>query len=1056
MGQVATRWQQGRQASLKGINKAIRRAFLKTGAAALVSALICLETAGAAETVFSLDIPASPATEALDRLAEITGHSLFYPAGELESVVTSALDGSFALQEALDALLKGTRLNAVVTERGVIVVSMTPDTRQVDENEESNVKKELSLLSKVVLLLFGTTATQGLAAQDSAVADEGQDIIEEVLVKGVRKSLADSLSLKRDSVGVVEGLFAEDIGKFPDLHLGDALQRIPGVTLERDFASNGEGRRINVRGLPSAFVRTTLNGITAATSATDGQNMVRSFDYDIFASELFQSITVTKTPSADIAEGGLTATVNLQTPRPFDFDERQLIVSAAGTFAQQHDDSSDLGAITPRVAALFSDNFGNWGLTATLAYSEVNNRGDWTQGWRWGNTGSAFLTNTLNGADRTAGTADDLTQADIDAGGFTVNGQAATLAQLQSIAADTIAPLLPRVGPLTLDRERLGVTGTLQFAPTDNLTLTADLLYATFDDIQYRGTIDGLTGFGRRGVMPHSLRIREGALVAGTLGNITQRTESVEDAFENEFTHFTLEADWDISGEWKAYGQFGYSAAETSELRRTYLFRHTGEFTFDMTDALSPQFFGTGFDYLDPNDYMPGGFRFRPRDREDDEYSFRADLERIFDGGVLAKVKAGVRYSNKEVSQVRGERRNFDGSVDLDTSTLDFNDFARSAADFAPGFLDGFAAGTPKDFLLIDPAAGAGFLPRSLTATVPVDPLATFDVKEEAYAAYIKTEWDISLVTVDLGLRAVRTEQTSNGSQVVGGISEPISVDNQYTDVLPSLNIRFDLSDEVIMRFSANQAVARPTLGQLSPGISVQPTVLVAQAGNPELEPFKAKQYDLSLEWYFADEGLLAATIFHKDINSFITLGQTRQVITGTNLLDDDGNNVSGSTFLVNRPINGEGGELTGVEVLYQQPFTFLPSPWDGLGMLANVTFSDSEGLVFGERRALVGHSDLSYNMIGYYEKNNYSLRLAWSHRSDYLEIVRQGDDQRVDSRNQLDISAGYDFNDQISLTFDALNVTGEDFYSYHRDKQLNRLLIDQEPVFVFGARYKF
>ena len=882
------------------------------------------------------------------------------------------------------------------------------------------------------------------------------DIIEEVIVKGVRKSLADSLGLKRASTGVVEGLFAEDIGKFPDLHLGEALQRIPGVTLERGDTTNGEGRRINVRGLPSTFIRTTLNGITAATSASSGGNLSRAFDYDIFASELFSGITVAKTSSADIAEGGLTATVNLQTPRPFDFDERQIVLSGAGTFASQHDDSSDLGAITPRVVALFSDTFGNgrWGATASVAYSETNSRGDWTQGWRWGDTGSAFLNNTLNGADRIAGTADDLTQADITAGGFTVNGQTATLTGLQNIAANTIAPLLPRVGPLTLDRERLGLTGALQFAPTDDLTFTADLLYATFDDIQYRATIDGLTGFGRRGVSPVSLTVADGVLTGATLSPIPQRTESVEDAFENEFMHFTLDADWDISDEWKAYTQFGYSAADTTELRRTYLFQFVGEFTFDMTDALSPQFFGTDFDYLDPDDYTPGGFRFRPYSREDDEYSFLGDLERSFEGGILSKVKAGLRYSNKQATQVRSERRNFDGSVDLDTSILDFNDFALSAAKFAPGFLDGFNPGTPQDFLLIDPAAGAAFLPRSLTATVPVDRLGSFDVEEETFAAYVKTEWDLPWGAADIGVRVVRTEQTSSGSQTGGDTT--VDIVNEYTDILPSVNIRFDLSDQVVTRFSVNQAVARPSLGNLAPGISVQPTVLAASAGNPELKPFKATQVDISLEWYFVEEALIGATFFHKDIDSFITSAQINEVIHGTNLVNDDGENVSGSTFLVSRPVNGEGGELTGVEVSYQQPFTFLPAPFDGLGALANLTFSKSKGEVFGETRELIGHSDLSYNLIGYYEKHGYRLRLAWSHRSGYLQTVRQGDDQKAASRNQLDLSAGYDFNDNLSFSLDAINVTGEDFYAYQRNPGLNTLFIQQEPVFVFGARYKF
>ncbi|MFT6044324.1 MAG: iron complex outermembrane receptor protein [Arenicella sp.] len=877
----------------------------------------------------------------------------------------------------------------------------------------------------------------------NVLAQDTEILLEEVVVTGVRGSLQKSLGLKRDAIGVVDGIIAEDIGKFPDLNIGDALQRIPGVTLERDFASNGEGRRINVRGLPSDFIQTTVNGITAASSSTNGSDATRSFDFDIFASELFSAVTVAKTASADIADGGLTATVNLQTPRAFDYDEQKFVASISG---QKADLQGSGGGIDPRVALLFSDKYNNdtVGVTLSLAHSDTTVRGDWTQGFRFGDTGGAFLNNTLNGADRVAGTADDLSQSDIDSIGTTVNGSAASLAQLRDVAANTLAPLLPRVGPNISDRDTLGISAGLQIQATDRLLLSADLLFATFDETQYRGTIDGLTGFGRQGVVPRSLTVSNGALVGATLGNITQRTESVEDAFENEFAHLTFSADYEINDDWIGFAQIGFSEAETSELRRTYLFQHTGEFVYDLSDATSPQFSGSDFDYLNPNDYEPGGFRFRPREREDEQQSFQVDFERIFDNdGPLTSVKFGTRYADKEVSQQRGERRDFD------TSGLDFNNFAQSAQSIAPGFLSGFAPGTPSNFLLTNPEAGDAFLPRSLTSTVPNDPQSSWTVEETSTAAYVKSEWDFGKLRAELGARLVQTDQTSSGSQVVGGQATPISIDNDYTNFLPSLNLKYDAGESLVLRFAANTSISRPTLGQLSPGISVQPTTLNASAGNPRLDPFEANQFDLSVEWYFAEESLLSATLFYKDIESFITSGQTSEVINGTNLVNDDGESVSGSTFTVSRPVNGEGGKLSGIELSYQQPFGDT-----GFGVLANSTISDSEGNIFGSRRELVGHSDLSYNLIGYYEKDALSVRLAYSFRSDYLETVRGGVDQRLDDRNQLDLSIGYDWNDNLSLSFDALNVTGEDFYSFHGNPSLNRLYIDQEPVYLFGIRY--
>ncbi len=904
-----------------------------------------------------------------------------------------------------------------------------------------------------VAFLAASAAVSGLHAQNTEILEaevqKKTEVIEEIIVTGFRDSLKRSLDIKRDSVGIVDAISAEDLGKFPDRHLGEALQRVPGVTLQRSQDSNGEGRRISVRGLPDAFVRTTLNGITAASSAVnETANATRSFDFDIFATELFSEVRISKTPSANLTEGGLTATVNLQTPRPFDYANTQFVVSATGHYADISDDS---GGVDPRVALLYADTWADrtWGAAVTMAYSDTTNRGDWSQGFRWGDTGGAFLNNTLAGGS-SGGT--PITQTDIDAWGTTVNGSAATLAQLQGIASDTIAPLLPRVGPLVTDRKRLGATATLQFRPQDNFEITGDLLYATFDDSQYRTTIDGLTGFGRKNVIPRALTTANGALVGATLDGIDQRTESVEGAFETEFLHFTLSADWDITDNWTVFGRVGYSASETDELTRTYLFQldpmdsSNRQYNVDLSNPKYPQFSGTTFDYLNPDDYAPGGFRFRPRSREDEESSLQFDLGRVFDDSALSALNIGVRYADKKVSQERGERRNFD------TSALDFANFSTHVRNLAPDFLQGAPAGTPTNFLIVNRAAGAGFLPKSLISTVPVDKLSTWTVEEETLAAYLKSDWNIPWGVAELGVRFVNTRQSSIGSQSVGGVFQPVTVINSYTNVLPSLNVRFDLEENLILRFAASKSVARPTLGQLSPGISVFPTTRSAKAGNPNLEPFSANQFDLSLEWYFAGEGLLAATLFTKEISGFVIDGSTREVIIGTKLVDDDGNNVSGEVFEVDRPVNGADRTLNGLELAYQQPFSNT-----GFGVLLNLTLTDSEDTgADNVRRQLPGQSDLSYNAIGYYENYGVSARLAYSFRDDYLETVRQNVEQRVDERGQLDVTLGYKINDSFQVTFDAINITGEDFYSYHGSTSLNRLFLDQEPVYIFGVRYQY
>lgn len=893
-----------------------------------------------------------------------------------------------------------------------------------------------------VLAAFSCSlATQSASAQEQTTDDNSS--VEVIEVLGVRGSLNQAINLKRGEVSVVDGIVAEDIADFPDLNIGEALQRITGVTLDR--SENGEGGRINIRGLPSNFVATTINGNTAATAGSNGSDAVRSFDFDIFASELFSSVQVYKSTSADRIEGGVAGTVNMETPRPFNYDGARLVVSARGQYAELGGDDSGLGKIDPRFAVLASNTWDDFGATVSIAYSDTVSRGDLSQGFRYQTSGAAFLNNTIAGIGDGA----------IDINDIQVNGGATSIEQLQDIASNTFTDSLPRVGPFILDRERLGITSTFQYFPTDNLEIIADVLYATFDDVGFRTTIDGLTGFGRRNVTPQSLTVQDGYVTGATLTNIAQRSEAVEDRFESEFLHTMLSAEWAATDELTANFMVGLSQAEEVELRRTYLYQTVGTFTYDISNPSYPIISGEGFDYLNPDDYQSGGFRYRPRDREDEEFSAAADFDYVIDAdSALSVVEFGVRYSDKEVSQARGEQRGSLSAFGQDDDTR-MADVGVLVSQIAPGFLSNAPQATPRDFYTVSPEGGDRLLPRSLTAIIPNDPQSTWAVEESVFAFYLNTNWEMEWGVAEVGVRIVDTDQKSIGSQVVGGVAAPISVDNNYTNVLPSLNVRFDLSDDFLMRFTANKAITRPTLGQLSPGISVFPTLLSARAGNPNLSPFEADQYDVSFEWYFQEEGLLSATLYHKEINSFITNGLTNEVINGTNLLNDDGENVSGSVFEVSRPINGEGGTLSGLELSYQQPFGDT-----GFGTLINATFSESEGTFENQGQTvkadLVGHSDLTYNIIGYYDVENFSVRLAYSYRSDFRQEFREGFERRRDERNQLDMSITYDYSDSLTFNFDALNILGEDRQDYFGPQRFNNTFYEQEAIYVFGARYSF
>ncbi|MCH7854535.1 MAG: TonB-dependent receptor, partial [Proteobacteria bacterium] len=237
-------------------------------------------------------------------------------------------------------------------------------------------------------------------------------------------------------------------------------------------------------------------------------------------------------------------------------------------------------------------------------------------------------------------------------------------------------------------------------------------------------------------------------------------------------------------------------------------------------------------------------------------------------------------------------------------------------------------------------------------------------------------------------------------------------------------------NDDVILRFTANRSLTRPTLSKLAPARSLEPTQQLGSAGNPLLDPFIANQFDIGAEWYFGEEALLAATFFYKDMDSFIIQAEVPVVIQGSELKDAGDNSINGQTFQISQPINGQGGEVTGLELVYQQPFTFLPGPFDGFGVYANYTYSDSDvtavvnGVSINTR--LQGQSKNSFNIIGYFENEIFNVRLAYGWRDDFVKELRQGREVKVYDYGQLDLTAKYNINDNASISFEALNLTNE------------------------------
>lgn len=862
--------------------------------------------------------------------------------------------------------------------------------------------------ASTAVMAAGSTAALAQEVNNETAAVEGDTIV----VTGVRGSLARALDQKRNSDGIIDGISSEDIIDYPDQNIADSLQRITGVTVERSL---GDSQRISVRGLASEFTRTTINGQTV-TSGNNG----REVNFDIFASELFSNVQVAKSHRAEQTEGGLAGTVDLRTARPFDYrgDDAVVAVSARGVY-------NDLAEeVDPRLSALVSKTFGDgtFGVLASASYSKQSLRQDNVEGLR-------FI------------------QTDIDADGDTV--------------ADTFGveyPFIPRYVNENISRERLGLTGALQFRPSDSFELAFDVAYANVDETRKRYSIDGLIQGGDvfSPLSPPTID-GTGLIVAASLPNVESRSENIMTPQSDELLLLNGEATWNVSDSFLVRGKVGWSDASRSTEEFRSVWSSTGQFRYDFTDRIFVGIEGLDRDIFDPTSYNSHQARFINTFVDDQEFSGQGDLEWQA-GSALTAIKAGFRYSDGKKDTVQ-----FDGRVN---ATADFENFSLPLP--VDNFFEGSNASTivrtwpVADFDAV--RASTALIPAGFT--VPQRLVATNTVQEETLAGYLQADFDTSgywgvAMRGNVGVRVVNTNQASTGYPTN---TTQITVESDYTEILPSANLTVELTDDLLLRGSVAKSLTRPTISDLTPGGTVAVGVNTASFGNPALSPYTAWNFDASLEWYFAPEALISVAFFDKEVDGFVTRVTSTEVL-GADVLGA-GDPRAGQEFDVSRPINGESAFVRGVEIGFQAPFSsFLgdESFFSDFGILANYTYADSQSEILFDGQTIQtlirGQSRSSFNAIAYYENGPISTRFAYSWRDSYLDEIRAGNNERsnfIDAYGQLDFNLQLSLTDNVVLSFDALNLLGEEQYRYAETLDRNIRYSETGRVFMIGARAKF
>ncbi|MFM1897757.1 MAG: hypothetical protein RLZZ385_2831 [Pseudomonadota bacterium] len=859
---------------------------------------------------------------------------------------------------------------------------------------------------------FALTGLSTATVNAQPQAAEPASFIESIVVTGVRGSLARALDQKRASNGILDGISSEDIMDYPDLNIADSLQRITGVTVERTL---GEAQNIAVRGLASEFTRVSINGQNVVSG-----NNGREVDFDVFASELFTNVQVRKSHSAELVEGGLAGTVDLRTARPFDYagEDTLLALSARAT-------SNDLAEETdPRISGVASGVFadGKVGMLGSISYSEQNLRQDNVEGLR-------FI------------------QADLDANRDTV---------LDTFKVEY--PFIPRYVNENIGKDRLGLTGALQFRPTNTFDIALDVAYATIEEVRKRYSIDGLIQAAdvRTPLSPPVID-GSGLIVEASLPNVDNRSENIYTPLEDELLLVNSDLSWDLADNLVLRGKLGYSDASrtTEEFRSTWT--DTGSFRYSFADRTFVKIEGVGRNIFDPALYNRHEARFINTETTDSEYSAQTDLEWLPESSFSA-VKVGLRYEDREKDTLQ-----FDGRQ---TATADFEDYSLNLP--ADNF---FESNDSPNIVRNWPIADFDAVLNSAALVAPnlVIPqrlVATNTIGEETVSGYLQGDLDTvafggrSLVG-SIGLRAVSTEQSATGYPTN---NSRITVASDYTEVLPSANFTFEATDDLLVRVGAARSLTRPTITDLTPGGTVAVSVPTASFGNPALSPYTAWNYDLSMEWYFADEALLSVALFDKDVDGFVTRVSAPEIL-GSDVLGA-GDPRAGTEFSVSRPVNGESAFVRGFELAFQAPLsTFVgeDSPLSGFGFLANYTRADSESEILfnGQtiKTLLRGQSESSYNFISYYESGSFSARLAYAWRDAYLDEIRPASAERsnfIDAYGQLDANIQYNLTDNIVLTLDALNLLGEEQYRYAERTDRNIRYSETGRFMLIGVRAKF
>lgn len=908
---------------------------------------------------------------------------------------------------------------------------------------------------KIIAISVATALTSAVSyAQEAGAGDDNAEVIQ---VTGIRGALQRAQAIKMDETSIVEALSAEDIGKLPDTSVAESLSRLPGLAGER---RNGRTSGLSVRGFNENYVGTSLNGRELL-----GMGDNRGVEYDLYPSEIVSNIVVYKTPEAGLLTQGIGGTVDLQTIKPLSADST---LTFNANYEKNGEDASnpDYDNDGHRFSFNYVDQFANdkLGVALSIASMETPRQENQYRAWGYANVNTA--------SDRRA--TDTATAPD----GTVVYGGHDSFARSALLERDSIAAVI-------------------QYAPTDDLMIQFDALYIDFEENDVkRGLEEGGPEWGTGAYTITG--VEDGLVTSGYYDGFYSVIRNDARRQESELTTFGLNIEYQINENWTAVADISVGDVDKTiidvesysgvgragidgrpETARAFQMTSSGIMfsdhptiaPVDLTNPdlirlAGPQAWGgsltpiaafQGVDGFPPNTAQDG-FVNSPEFEESLD-SIRLELKGAIEFSIFTGVELGINYSDRSKSKVNGGAYltaptwPSDGPIPevLGVTSLAFIGIEGVLAYDSLGLYNsGYYTAT--DASLIENGRRGD----------------SYTIDEEVTTLFAKLDIDTEIGSVmvkgNLGLQVVNVDQYAHGFSATTGpngftASVPVEGGDDYTDVLPTLNLSFEIAEDQYIRTAMAKVISRPRMDDMRPNsqvtfqfndsniLSTDPenSAWSANSGNPLLKPLESNQFDLSYENYFADDGYFAATFFYKDLvnwhkSAATVMDFTEFYIPGFHQSSDETGNQAPATFLGGLSYREDGltGSVRGWEFQTSLPFHIFSDSLDGLGLVAAVTFLDGNLNTNTDDDRIPGLSKENYSVTAYYEKAGFEFRVSATKRSSFLTETRGLSLSLAGATDQgatlVDAQIGYDFSESnidwlhgLRVTLQGQNLTDEE-----------------------------